>query len=216
MISYICISIVSQTMSKNITPQASSVALRPPCESLGIVFNAMEEEIWKPIEDSLGMYEVSNLGNVRNSETKRHIKQTHTRQYSYVSIWYGDKRVRKTVHRLVLCAFSPNNGGNLQINHKDENPGNNRLDNLEWCTASYNASYGSRNRRMLDTRLRNGGAKMERPVFGIRGDERLYFKSISLAARETGIDFSNIAKCCRSSCYNKTAGGYKWEYANLE
>ena len=214
MILYLCINIVSQTMSENITPQVSSVALRPPLESLGLVFNAMEEEIWKPIDDSKGKYEVSSFGNIRNSETKRLIKQTRTRQYSYVSMWYGGKRVRKTVHGLVLRTFSPNNGGDLQINHKDENPRNNRLDNLEWCTASYNSSYGGRSRRMLDTRLRNGVAKRERPVFGIRGDEKLYFKSISLAARETGIDFSNIAKCCRSSCYNKTAGGYEWRYAD--
>ena len=215
MISYICTSIVSQTMSENITPCVSSVALRPPRESTGIVFYAMEE-VWAQVDGSAGKYEVSSDGAIRNADTKTLIKQTWTGRYLYASMWWGKKRVRKSVHRLVAMAFIPNQNGLPQVNHKDENPSNNRVDNLEWCTASYNATYGGRNKRMLEARMKNNGPKKEKAVCGVRGTEKVYFDSIASAARETGIDFSNIAKCCRGNCYNKTAGGYRWEYANLE
>lgn len=174
----------------------------------------MEEEIWKLIEPSGGKYEVSCYGKIRHAVTKRILKETSTREYRYVSMWYGDKRVRKSVHLLVAKAFLPNPKNLPQINHKDENPANNRVDNLEWCTASYNARYGGRVKRILETKLAKNDPKAERAVYGIRNGETHLFKSIMGASRETGVDFSNISKCCRDSCYNKTAGGYIWKYAD--
>ena len=46
------------------------------------------------------------------------------------------------VHRLVAAAFIANENNLPQVNHKDENPANNCMDNLEWCTAKYNMNYG--------------------------------------------------------------------------
>lgn len=52
-----------------------------------------------------------------------------------------------TIHRLVMDAFSPNPDPEhlTQINHKDENPANNCLENLEWCSPKYNSNYGHHN-----------------------------------------------------------------------
>lgn len=174
----------------------------------------MEEEIWRPILKSGGKYEVSNFGEVRNFYTKRVIRQTKTRSYCYVSMWYGNKRVRKAVHRLVAEAFISNPKCLPQINHKDENPSNNNSKNLEWCTASYNAKYGNRNKKMLETRTEKDRKTRKRPVYGVKDGRKTYFDSILSASRKTGIDFSNISKCCRSNCYNKSAGGFRWEYAD--
>lgn len=176
----------------------------------------MEEEIWAIIDGSFGKYEVSTYGKIRNAATKSVLKQTKTRKYCYVSMWYNKKKVRKIVHKLVALAFIPNENNLPQINHKDEDPTNNCVTNLEWCDASYNAKYGSRNYRMLQTRRINNCEKKEKPVVGIRGEVLFYFDSIMSAARETGVDYSNISKCCRENCYNKTAGGYIWKYANKE
>ena len=173
------------------------------------------EEIWKVINGSLGKYEVSTNGEVRNSATKLHLKQSKTRKYHYVSMCF-EKRVRKMVHKLVAEAFLPNPNNLPQVNHKDENRENNHVDNLEWCTASYNARYGNRNKKMLLSRQMNKGPKRERPVIGTKDGENYYYCSILDASRKTGVDFSNISKCCRANCYNKTAGGYVWKYANLE
>lgn len=48
------------------------------------------------------------------------------------------------VHRIVAYAFIPNPNNYPIINHKDENPGNNSVNNLEWCTYSYNMTYLNR------------------------------------------------------------------------
>lgn len=50
---------------------------------------------------------------------------------------------RRSIHRLVAEAFIPNPNNYPCINHKDENPSNNNIDNLEWCTYKYNANYGT-------------------------------------------------------------------------
>lgn len=182
----------------------------------GACFLVMEEEIWRVIEESLGKYEVSNYGRVRNSSSKNILKETNTRNYRYVSMWFGNNRVRKSVHILVAKAFVDNPYCLPQVNHKDENPANNRSDNLEWCSASYNACYGSRNKKMLRTRKQRHTQTREKPVLQISplGKHIAEYVSILEASRQTGIDYSNISKCCRDSCYNKSAGGYIWKYAN--
>lgn len=47
------------------------------------------------------------------------------------------------VHRIVAMAFLDNPNNYPIINHKDENPSNNHVDNLEWCTYKYNTNYGT-------------------------------------------------------------------------
>ena len=42
-----------------------------------------------------------------------------------------------------MITFVPNNDNLLQVNHRDENKLNNSIDNLEWCTCSYNINYGT-------------------------------------------------------------------------
>lgn len=124
-------------------------------------------EVWKPIIDYEGLYEISNLGRVKSLPKyhktrftgymkKCRILKPRIDSYGYLMVTLCKDKKQKNflVHRLVAkhFIFNPNNYDS--INHKDEDKTNNYADNLEWCTKYYNNNYGTRNKRIGET-LRN-------------------------------------------------------------
>ena len=126
----------------------------------------MIEEIWKPVIGYEGLYEVSSYGRVkslckydsRNRFREERILKLCANRLGYLKVGLSsnNKTKKYLVHRIVAEAFIPNPNNLPIINHRDENPSNNNVDNLEWCTAKYNSNYGTRNDRIRATRLRNG------------------------------------------------------------
>lgn len=102
-------------------------------------------------------YEVSNLGNIRNKKTKR-IRKTsiNNKGYKHIIIYIDKKAKTFFVHRVVANNFIKNKNGYKEVNHKDENKLNNCVDNLEYCNSSYNLHYGTRIKRILETKLKKG------------------------------------------------------------
>ena len=114
------------------------------------------DEIWKDIEGYDGMYQVSNLGRVKSFKNcKERILSSGTtkKNYKFVILSKNDIRKNFQVHRLVAMTFLPNPDNLPQVNHKDENPSNNNLENLEWCTAKYNSNYGNHCNRISERNL---------------------------------------------------------------
>ena len=115
------------------------------------------EEIWKDIINYEGKYEVSNLGRVRSlsyngtGEIKLLKPGTNKRGYKRVGLCKNGKTKHYYVHRLVAITFIPNPDDLSIVNHKDENPANNNVNNLEWCTSEYNNNYGTRNERASES-----------------------------------------------------------------
>ena len=128
------------------------------------------EEIWKPVPGYEGLYEVSNLGRVRS--VNRYVKSKgesywlrkgkmlspakDKNGYLKVNLSCNGKNNIIRVHRLVAQAFLPNPDNLLEVNHKDEDKTNNRVENLEWCTAKYNNNYGTKIERQKKTNIQNG------------------------------------------------------------
>lgn len=99
-------------------------------------------EEWGPITEYEGLYEVSNLGRVRNVKTNKLVMQSVVVSgYKRVTLYKENKPKTKLVHRLVAGTFLPNPNNLTVVNHKDGNKLNNIVTNLEWCTQSYNTSY---------------------------------------------------------------------------
>lgn len=109
------------------------------------------EEIWKPVVDCEGLYEVSNQGRLRSAE--HYSMQNHLIPckilsishgawgYTDVSLYKNGERTHKKMHRLVAEAFIPNPDNLPEVDHIDMDKDNNCVDNLRWCTHSQNHSY---------------------------------------------------------------------------
>ena len=116
------------------------------------------EEYWKNIPEYEGIYQVSNLGNIRSldriSKIGRRLKgkilKLSPNRFGYLRFTAENSNGIKTlhVHRVVLSTFATINE-KLQVNHKDGNKTNNKLDNLEWCTDSENKIHAYKNGLMI-------------------------------------------------------------------
>ena len=111
------------------------------------------EEIWKDVEEYEGLYQVSNLGNVKSLNYKKSGKSkllkpsTDKQGYKHVFLCMNGCQKQYSIHRLVAKAFCEGYFEGAVVNHKDENKQNNIWTNLEWCTHQYNIQY-SVNRKL--------------------------------------------------------------------
>lgn len=101
-------------------------------------------EQWRPVVGLEGSYEVSNLGRIRHATTG-HIRKPYGRpKEGYQQVSYRASGASRSfyVHRAVLEAFRPRpDARGLECHHRDFDPTNNRLENLEWVTKAQNLQY---------------------------------------------------------------------------
>ena len=189
------------------------------------------QEIWKDIKGFEGRYQVSNLGRIKSLSRivstgrngYRKIKEcilvprNSTNNYQKISIRIYPKRYWFDVHRLVAEAFIPNPDKLPIINHKDNNPTNNRVDNLEWCNQSHNIKYAYTYGNAKPT----SGCFKKGCIPHNRRKIKQYNKNMQLINSYISIkqasDYTHIARTSINNCLSnrsKTAGGFVWEYAD--
>lgn len=179
-----------------------------------------EQEIWKDVSGYEGLYQVSNLGRVKSLPVHRKVgwadyvskekilKQCKNKYgYLFVCLHKGDTQRVVKVHRLVALAFIANPNNYRCINHKDEDKSNNNINNLEWCTHSYNNNYGTRNERVMKSSCKKVLQCTK------NGDFIAEWNGTRDAQRNTGIHCSDISLACRG--IRKTAGGFVWKYKEV-
>ena len=157
----------------------------------------------KDIQGYEGMYAVTSCGKVYSYKRKKFLKHFKRKDgYLEVGLHKDGEQKNYLIHRLVAEAYLPNHNNLPCVNHKDENKENNALQNLEWCTQKYNANYGSRIERISKA--------LSKPIFCEELNRT--FESATIAARELGLDQSNVTRCCTGK--QKTTGGLHFRYAN--
>lgn len=162
-------------------------------------------EEWKTVVGH-ETYEVSNKGRVRSKKTNK-IKAIRQTKTGYCITDLKENGVQQTsyIHRMVAQAFIPNDEELPYINHKDENKSNNCVDNLEWCSASYNNTYNDRAKKVGEYhKTHHPNCKK---VMCVETGET--FHSVRMAGRITGICSMSISYCLNGK--QKTAGGYTWK-----
>lgn len=101
-----------------------------------------EKEIWKDIPGYEGLYQVNQWGEIYSLYTNKKLKWSlHKDGYKQYNFHKNKTAYIMTAHRAVALAFIPNPNNFPLVNHKDENKLNCYIDNLEWCTESYNIKY---------------------------------------------------------------------------
>lgn len=180
-------------------------------------------EVWKDIEGYEGRYQISNLGNVKSLQyggrkgiVKNLVPKVSNSGRLWVELMKNGGKKQFLIHRLVGMAFIPNPDNLPQINHLDENPKNNRVDNLEWCTAEYNIRY-YQERHPEFARHRKHSTRYNRrlgkPVNQIDdcGNVIKQWEDPRTIVREMGYNQWSITQCCDGK--RKTAYGFRWQYA---
>ena len=164
--------------------------------------------MWKDIKDYEGKYQINTTGQIKNSKGKILLGYINNKGYQMVHLRTKESNKLHSVHKLVAQTFIPNPKHLPEINHKDENKLNNAVPNLEWCDGTYNKNYGTRNKRISNTKINN--TYNTKPVICI--ETKVIYKSTREAERQTGIDNSQISAVCNHKKNYKTAGGYHWKY----
>lgn len=193
-------------------------------------------EIWKDIDNFIGKYQISNYGRVKSLNywggKKEGIMKPQTDKNGYLCVGLknsddGRKEINVKVHRLVAQAFIQNPQNLPQVNHKDEDKTNNCVENLEWCDAKYNLSYGSHNEKVKKSltgrklteehkqKVRDGSTTCKRVAMFTKDGEKLReFRSATDAARFVNGNCTNIIANCKGKI--KTYKGYIFRYSNTQ
>lgn len=190
------------------------------------------QEEWRDIKGLEGRYQVSNLGRVRsvsrwvnNNGGKRYVESRilslTSKPNGYICIRIRNPQSCNYVHRLVAEAFLPNPDNLPCINHKDEDRTNNRVDNLEWCTAKYNVNYGQHNAKVIES-LKNSEKRKSfykrrsKGVIQFDPDTNEIIKeweSVN-STKQAGYNISAISMCCNN--LRRSAYGYGWRFIEAQ
>ena len=183
----------------------------------------MEE--WRDIKGYEGKYMVSNKGNIKSLNYRRTGKEKIIKGvpdghgYLQVKLYKDGKDKKGKIHRLVAQAFLENPNSLPEVNHKNEDKTDNRVENLEWCSRLYNNTYNGRAKK-VGKKLRGRKQseehikKKSKPVFSIDKESGLimWWQSATEASRQTGIAQGNISNCCTGKL--KSARGHIWFFAD--
>lgn len=202
-----------------------------------------KNEIWKDIPNYEGLYQVSNLGIVKSMKRtitrkngkvytqKEHIMKTYKSKRGYLYVVLSKQNCKnkiRNIHQLVAeCFLDWHNykytindlnkvfsKSNLEVNHINGIKTDNKANNLEWCTRSYNLKEAFRlglNHSPSKGKYGKESLNSKEVIqFATNGEEIKKWESITQAQQE--LSLYNITKCCKGDL--KTCGGFIWRYAN--
>ena len=171
---------------------------------------------WKEIPNTDGLYLVSDEGKIFSVRSNKVLKNQRIHNgYWRIELNINGEYKRYFIHRLVAETFIPNPDNLPCVNHKDENPSNNHVSNLEWCTHKYNTNYGTCIERIIKNKPKKDSG------------EYFWSKKVYQFDLEGNLikEYGSVAEAARSisgspTCINKVIDGimkkYKGYYWNID
>lgn len=146
----------------------------------------LKEEVWKDIKGFEGLYAVSNKKRVKSYKRKgvngylitgKILRPgKHSGGYSKFTLMKDGKCYYVNRHRLIATAFMPNPNNFPCVNHIDNDPTNDNISNLEWCTFSHNTRHAYRSNRLSKVGSKNSMSKLNEKqalyIFNYTGDKK--------------------------------------------
>lgn len=193
-------------------------------------------EIWKAVKSFEGLYEVSNTGKVRSVDriiirkngirlpckgkelffTISKVDEKAHLPRARVQLWKENQAYLKAVHRLVAEAFIPNPENKPTVNHKDGNPLNNYVENLEWATFSENNKHALKKGLIIHPKglLPKNATKVR--AYNLTTGDEIVCDSAKQMANVLGVCFQRISKCAKDNEVEPkyTVKGYVIQFYN--
>lgn len=180
------------------------------------------EIVWRDIPNFEGLYQVSNLGQIKSasrkifngkgcyiSQDKILLQRKNKKGYNVVDLSKQCKNYHCLVHRIVASAFIPNYENKPQVNHKDGDKNNNMVTNLEWCNNSENQLHAYK--LGLNKRTDKSGRKRKSvQLFDLNGNLVNEFYSIAETTKWLKCAKGNVKLCCDGK--RKTVKGFIAKY----
>lgn len=188
-------------------------------------------EVWKDIPGYEGLYQVSNIGNVKSLSRIVRANTCGVRTipekvltpckgstgYLIVVLCKNGKHKSINIHRLVAISFIPNPDNLKEVNHRNEIKTDNMVSNLEWCDRKYNANYGTGVARQKISRANNPNDRQARLIVGKKNSKRVkqianngdilnIFDSMRQASVATGVCLSTVLRHCKGIISFSTLG----------
>ena len=178
--------------------------------------------------DNFQNYIIFDDGKIFSKNRNKFMKFTKSKRGDCKVILHSNGKPKAfAVHRLVAQAFIPNPNSLPQVNHKDENPSNNNVNNLEWCDAKYNINYGTGIERRSKSRI---GSKLSQSTinkiieskkqfaqkvyqYTLENELVSTYDSMHQASKMTNTPRISIYRCCNGII--SSANGYKWSHQPL-
>lgn len=154
-------------------------------------------EFWKDIEGYEGLYQVSNVGQVKSLIRNKLLKPIKNRKgYLFVNLYKNGKNGVFLLHRLVAEAFLPNEEELPQVDHVNNDKTDNRVCNLQWIS------------NVENNRKKETGIGIPRKVICVETGE--IFESVVAAARAVNRHKSTMSYHLRG--ITKTCAGLHFKY----
>lgn len=192
------------------------------------------EEVWAPVRGWENIYEVSSKGRLRSVARHRKVGKrictfsgrilsgsNNGSGYFKFTFKDGDRVERRYIHRIVAETFiGPPPGDGYMVNHKDFNPQNNCVENLEWVTPYENVRYSldrdrfRRTEKWISSLKKSLDLKMGKSIVGENSSGGKVFYAALNDCKKDGFQPSCVSNCCNHK--RNSHKGYLWRFATPE